>query len=188
MSGQRFNPEMAHVLDHPERRKLLPPEKILRDFQIVQSDVVLDLGAGTGYFTLPAARMTEKEVFALDVEPRMLDMLKEKVVQAKVTNVRLLQGETENIPLEGQTVDKIIASFILHETRNLTKTLHEIKRVLKTGGRMLVIEWEKRQTEEGPPLKERLAVEELQKAIRGAGLEIEKTLRENGKHYLLHVK
>ncbi len=188
MGGHRFQPEKAHILDNPERRKLLPPEKILLDFQIARSDVVLDLGAGTGYFTFPASRMTEKEVFALDVEPRMLELLEEKIRQTEATNVRLLQGEIENIPLKGQTVDKIIASFVLHETDDLVKTMEEIRRVLRPGGRILVVEWEKKQMEEGPPFEERIAVEELEKAMRNVGLEIEKRSHENGKHYLLHGK
>ncbi|GAB7386692.1 class I SAM-dependent methyltransferase [Bacillaceae bacterium] len=188
MAGHRFNPENAHKLDNPERRKLLPPEKILQDFRIDRFDVVLDLGAGTGYFALPAARMTEKKVIALDVEPRMLEMLKEKAEREQAANVHLLQGEIENIPLEEETVDKIIASFILHETGELAKTLRESERVLKPGGRMLVIEWERKPMEEGPPFKDRLAAEDLQKAIGEAGMNIEKTIRENGKHYLLYVK
>lgn len=189
MGGHRFNPEKAHKLDNPERRKLMPPERILQEFQIHPSDVVLDLGAGTGYFTLPASRMTEKEVYALDLEPRMLALLQEKVRQTEAAaNVHVLQGAIENIPLESQSVDKIIASLVLHESDDLKKTLREMQRVLRPGGRILIIEWEKQQTEEGPPLSERIAVEEMEETIRNVGMEIERRVRENGMYYLLHVK
>lgn len=69
---KRFNPEHAAKLDNPERRKALPPETILTLLDIQTGDTVLDLGAGTGYFTLPASKLC-REVIALDVEPQMLD-------------------------------------------------------------------------------------------------------------------
>lgn len=181
MGRHRFDPSKAHHLDHPERRKQLPPEKILQELQIRSSDTVLDLGAGTGYFTIPAAQMTEKVVYALDVEPRMLDLLEENVRRSKLTNVHLLPGTMENIPLESQSVDKVIASLVLHETDQLEKTLQEIRRVLRSGGTMLIVEWEKHEMEDGPPLTERISVEEMKEAIRTVGMEIQKCIRES--HY-----
>ncbi len=68
---KRFNPQHLHKLDNPERRKSLPPDKLLDLLKIRDTDTVLDLGAGTGYFTLPASWLCEK-FDGLEAEPQML--------------------------------------------------------------------------------------------------------------------
>lgn len=186
MAGHRFNPEHAQKLDSPERRELLPPQKILEDFGLESSDVVLDMGAGTGYFTLPAAGMTER-VIALDVEPRMLALLEKRLQDQNVTNVELREGKIEEIPVEDGSVDKVIASFILHETDDLDQVIQEMKRVIKPGGKTLIIEWEKKETDQGPPLAHRLDIKDLKQQLEAHQVTIEKSIQENGKHYLLHA-
>lgn len=187
MTGHRFNPEHAHKLDNPERRKVLPPEQILQDFGIGEDDVVLDVGAGTGYFSIPAARMTRAEVYALDVEPQMLQILNEKIKAEQVSGILPMEAKMEEIPLPDGYVDKVIASLILHETGDLSNTLDEFFRVMKQGGRALIIDWEKREMDQGPPLHARLDVRELISALESTGFEIDTTRHIENKYYLLHI-
>lgn len=81
MHERRFNPENMSRLDNPERRKKFPPEKLLELLQIDKKDNILDLGAGIGYFTIPAAQMTDGSVFALDIEPKMLEEIQTLIVK-----------------------------------------------------------------------------------------------------------
>ena len=67
MTERRFKPKHMKKLDNPERRKLLPPHKLLELLEIQDNDILIDLGAGTGYFTIPAASLTRNKVYALDV-------------------------------------------------------------------------------------------------------------------------
>lgn len=124
MNEKRFDPAKLERLDSPERRKALPPDELLKKLPINKQDNILDLGAGTGYFALPAARMTNGTVYALDVEPQMLAFLKERMEADGITNVELVQGEIEGIPLADHIVNHIIASFVLHEVEPLSKGLN----------------------------------------------------------------
>lgn len=114
MTERRFKPEHMKKLDNPERRKLLPPHKLLELLEIQDNDILIDLGAGTGYFTIPAASLTRNKVYALDVEPQMLQYLGKRVEEQKLDNVELIEGAIEHIPLTGQIADHVIASFVLH--------------------------------------------------------------------------
>lgn len=71
--GHRFPPGKMHLLDTPERRRLMPPQELINMVSVQAQDTVVDLGAGTGYFSIPAAHMTNETVYAVDVEPKMLE-------------------------------------------------------------------------------------------------------------------
>lgn len=118
-------------------------------------DTVADLGAGVGYFTIPIAKHSD-HVVAVDIEPKMLEMLKENANHEQITNIEYRVSDLEHIQLEDNTVDKIIVAFVLHEVPNLDQALNEIKRILKPGGKGLILEWEAVEMEAGPPLHERI--------------------------------
>jgi len=185
MTERRFNPEHMKKLDNPERRKLLPPHKLLELLEIQDNDILIDLGAGTGYFTIPAASLTRNKVYALDVEPQMLQYLGKRVMEQKLDNVELIEGAIERIPLAGQIADHVIDSFVLHEVEPLEKGLQEMGRVLKPGGKVLCVEWEKKQTEQGPPLHHRIQSNELAKAFGENGFLVEKLTYPSDQHYLM---
>jgi 16S rRNA A1518/A1519 N6-dimethyltransferase RsmA/KsgA/DIM1 with predicted DNA glycosylase/AP lyase activity len=78
MAGHIFNPEHADKLLDPKRIELLPPEKIIDELTLRNDDIIADLGAGNGFFTLPLAKNTSQTVYAVDIEPKMLELLKKR--------------------------------------------------------------------------------------------------------------
>lgn len=76
MVGHRFKPEKAEKLLDPKRRELIPPDKVMEILDVQKSDIVADLGAGNGYLTIPLAEQTGEVVYAVDIEPKMLELLK----------------------------------------------------------------------------------------------------------------
>ncbi|QQE72649.1 class I SAM-dependent methyltransferase [Brevibacillus composti] len=185
MSEKRFNPAKLAKLDNPERRKALPPEKLLAMLPINNQDAILDIGAGTGYFAIPAAKITKGTVYALDVAPQMLAVLQERVEEAGVANVQYVEGVIEEIPLPDQLVEHVIASLVLHEVEPLDRGLQEIYRLLKPGGTCFCLEWEKKETEQGPPLDHRIGSSELAEAFASAGFEIVARHFPTDAHYIL---
>lgn len=188
MSERRFNPAQMAKLDNPERRKALPPEKILSLLEIKEKDNVLDLGAGIGYFTLPAAALTSGKVYALDVEEQMLEVLKQRIDEQHLNNVELVEGVIENIPMGNDQVEKIIASLVLHEVEPLSKGLQEIHRVLKSDGLCLCLEWEKKPMEQGPPLHHRIHSDDMKKTFEELGFKVVSLTFPTEQHYLVVVQ
>lgn len=172
MHEKRFNPEHMARLDNPERRKKLPPEVLLALLPIGKTDSILDLGAGTGYFAIPAAQMTDGLIYALDIEPKMLEELQSRLAQQHVPNVKVITGAIEDIPLEDAAVHHVIASFVMHEVEPLSKGINEIYRVLKPGGHCLCLEWEKTPSESGPPLEHRIHSSDMTHAFQNAGFTV----------------
>lgn len=161
MKGKRFNPEKAGKLMSAKRKQSLPPDQIIRNLDLKENDVVADLGAGVGYFSIPIAQKTNNTVYAIDIELEMLKMLKDNAAREHISNIQSLVSDLENIQLEDKSVDKVIVAFVLHEVPDLDKAIQEIQRILKPHGKALIIEWEAIETESGPPLHHRLPSQEL---------------------------
>ena len=160
-------------LDTPERSKLLPPEKLLQMLPIKKSDNILDLGAGTGYLTIPAAKMVDGLVYALDMDPEMLEVIESRAQDEHITNIKSVKGSIDNIPLPEDSIDIVIASLVLHEVKPLSKSLQQIKRVLKEGGYFLCFEFENKESPiKGPPMNIRIPSSTMEQESINAGFTI----------------
>ncbi|MDC3424350.1 methyltransferase domain-containing protein [Aquibacillus sp. 3ASR75-11] len=175
MAGIRFNPKDADKLTSTERKELIPSNKVVEMLDLSLNDTVADLGAGNGYFTLPIAKGMEKTVYAVDIEPKMLRMLKEDAVEEQIDNINYVVSDLENIQLDKGLVNKALIAFVIHEVPNMDKALSEIKRILKPGGQILLLEWEAVETEMGPPLHERITSEKMGELLRENGFDVEVT-------------
>jgi ubiquinone/menaquinone biosynthesis C-methylase UbiE len=125
---------------------------------------IIDVGAGTGFFARAAARIVGPtgEVVAADISEKMLDLLREKGLPK---NVRPVHSQEYSIPLPDRIGDIVLAAFVVHEATDRTRFLDELKRLLKPGGRLLIIEWKKQAEEHGPPQDERLDENDLDASL-----------------------
>ncbi len=170
--GQSFINKVA-FLDDVMRKRTLPPEEILNMLTIQKGMSILDAGAGSGYLTISAAKQTDGTVFALDIDDRMLEVIDTKAKAEKLTNIQLVQGNINNIPLPEGSVDIVLASLILHEVESLPAVLTQINRVLKTGGYFLCLEYEKEESAvKGPPMHIRILSVEMEQQLITAGFNI----------------
>lgn len=169
MAGHRFNPDKADKLISDKRKERMPFDMIIEKMGLEQTDVVADLGAGKGYFTLPIAKFTKGTVYAVDIEPKMIEMLKERAAADHIENILDVISGLENIPIDDQSIDKVLISLVLHEVPSIENTLNEIKRILKPNGVLFLIEWEAVESQEGPPLHERIPSEKLAETLKNHG-------------------
>lgn len=177
-------------LDSRQRERLIPPEALISQMPLRKNHTILDIGAGTGFFTIPMAEFTTGKVYALDPDARMLGIIEEKAKEKGFTNIELIQEYIENLSIQNNSVDFVMASLILHEVSSLTKALSIIFDVLKTGGHLLCLEYEKDDLIiEGPPMSIRIGSEELNKELSLIGFEIvKKTKINDGIYTILAVK
>ena len=182
MSEHQFHADHAHFLTSEERRKALPPEKVLLDLDLQEKDKVADLGCGNGFFTIPIAKQTTEMVTAVDAQQAMLDQLRVNIEAEDLSNVRYLLSRLEKIEQPDESVNKVLAAFVLHEVDDLDQTLSEIKRILKPGGKALLLDWKAKETESGPPLHIRIPESDLMKKVEEIGFDLkEVSVSEN--HY-----
>ena len=169
---------------------LISPETLIRQMPIQNEHTLLDVGAGSGFFTIPMAENTSGKVYALDPDRRMLSVIEEKAKEKGLTNIELIQDSIENLSIQNNSIDFVMASLILHEVSSLTKALSSIFDVLKTGGHLLCLEYEKDDSIiDGPPMSIRIGSEQLEKALSLIGFKIVKTTKINDAIYtVLAVK
>lgn len=156
-------------LERPERLAELRPAETLRRVGFEDGQVLADIGAGSGIFTIPAARTTGDTVYALDTDPEMLRIIAGKAQQDGLTNIKLVAVSGDRFDIEAGVVDLALLVTVLHEIGDKAIMLEEIGRILKGGGRLLVIEFNKRETSMGPPMAIRLDKSETEAVLTAAG-------------------
>jgi ubiquinone/menaquinone biosynthesis C-methylase UbiE len=169
--GWRFPPERRHLLWDEDRTKKMPPEPVLTAAGIGPGMTVIDVGAGTGYWTIALSQMVgpEGHVIAADVEPLMVEELRSLVQERELGNVEVVTSGEYHIPVTDGTADAAVLGFVLHEPPDPGALLREITRLLKPGGRALVLDWHKWETQQGPPVEHRLSAEETRSLLEAAG-------------------
>ena len=110
-----------------------------------QPKVILDVATGTADLALESAkRLSPEKVIGVDISTEMLDIGRSKVKKRGLsTIIELREGDSENLPFEDNTFDAITVAFGVRNFENLEKGLSEMRRVLKDGGKLIVLEFSK---------------------------------------------
>jgi len=159
--GHKFDPKHIEILDSKHREEILPKNLIISAIESICSlngKTIADIGAGTGYFSIPFLEKVGEngEVIAADISDEMLRVLTGKINSKD--NLWIVHSTEENIPISDSTVDLAFCCDLLHELSG-SGTLHEVLRILKKDGYFLVIDWDKKQSDFGPPLHVRIPKE-----------------------------
>lgn len=183
--NQNFLNKIA-FLDSKQRVKLIPPEVLISQMPIEKNHTLLDIGAGSGFFTIPMAESTTNKVYAMDPDFRMLKVIEEKAKEKGITNIELIQDYLENLSIENESIDFAMASLILHEVNSLSNALSKIYEVLKPGGHLLCLEYEKDDLlVEGPPMSIRISSANLEKTLTSIGFKLVKKTKINDAIYTM---
>ena len=178
--------EIAHVMGHlaagwlerPEREQEEQPKKMIEALELKPGQVVADVGVGTGYFAFRMAPfLGEKgKVLGVDIQQEMLDLLKAKAAKLKVTNVEGVLGTVKDPKLPEAGVDLVLMVDVYHEFDHPWEMMQAIKKSLKPGGRVVLVEYRKEDT--AVPIKEvhKMSEEQIKKEMTAAGLEHVKTV------------
>jgi ubiquinone/menaquinone biosynthesis C-methylase UbiE len=187
--GHKFNAAHRAYLDSDERRSYLDPPRILKAFRLGPGMRMADIGAGTGFFAVPAARVVGPtgRVYAVDMVPEMLEDLQAKLDREPLPNLEPVRSTEDRIPLADASVDLAFLACVLHELDG-PGTLLECRRILRQGGRLGVVDWKKEEMEFGPPIAHRLDEEEARSILRDAGFHPVKTFEAGRYHYGIEAR
>ncbi len=121
------------------------PVKNLKALGLRENDIVADLGAGTGYYSITAGHLVPRgKVYAIEIIKDYLTTIKNKLKEAHVHNVEIIWGNVEKLggtKIADGIVDAAIASNVLSQLEDKEKFILEIKRILKKTGKVLLIDW-----------------------------------------------
>ena len=152
--------------------KFFDPGKILKTLGLDhQVNDVVEFGCGYGTFTIPAAKIIKGKIYALDIEPEMIRITKDRARISKLSNIEAIlcdfMAEGSNLPSE--SVDYAMLFNLLHLERP-ERLLHEAKRVLKKNGKLGIIHWNYNpKTPRGPSMAIRPKPEQCMEWTTAAG-------------------
>lgn len=183
--GVKFDPANSYILDLPSRRIVLDPGLILGAIGLRQGHVFADVGCGTGYFVLPAARVVGHAgvIFAVDIQPLMLSHVAQKAVSSGIDNVRLVLAQESAIPLPSELLDLALIANVLPELDDPQAFCAELARLLKPSGHVSIIDWHKRQMQEGPCQEIRIPEEDALRLCTSGPLGLSRRFAPGPRHY-----
>jgi demethylmenaquinone methyltransferase/2-methoxy-6-polyprenyl-1,4-benzoquinol methylase len=119
-------------------------KKAIKELEGRNLDKILDVATGTGDFAFEAMKLKPNKLVGIDISAGMLDIGRQKISKRKLDDkMEFLLGDSESLPFEDETFDAVTVSFGVRNFQNLVKGLTEIFRVLKPGGKVVILEFSK---------------------------------------------
>ena len=141
--AQVMGHEAADWLDRPEREKEEQPSKLMKALPLKAGDVVADIGAGSGFYTFRLAERVAPggKVLAVDIQPEMLDIIRKRMKERKVTNVEPVLSVVDDPKLPPGGVDLILLVDVYHEFDHPYEMTTAMVKALKPGGKLVFVEF-----------------------------------------------
>jgi ubiquinone/menaquinone biosynthesis C-methylase UbiE len=134
----------AAWLERPTREREEKPSLVIQALNLKPTDIVADIGSGTGYFAFRIApQVPEGKVLAVDVQPEMLDIINFFKQEDKITNVEPVLGSVTSPNLPAESIDVAIMVDVYHELEYPLEMMNEVVKALKPGGRVVLVEYRK---------------------------------------------
>ncbi len=177
-------------LDSPKRREVLPAPMILKTIGIERADIVADIGCGTGYFTFPLSEAVGSKglVYALDIETEMLKDIDRKMKEYATKNVFPVASKEYEFKLEDSSIGVALLCTVIHEVKMREKFLKEVNRILFQNGKIIIIEWIKKESDYGPPTDHRLDKDKIKRNLTRTGFQDIEIMDFNEYFYIVSAK
>ncbi|MFW0870875.1 MAG: class I SAM-dependent methyltransferase [Patescibacteria group bacterium] len=169
------------------------PDQILANVGISPGSVVVDFGAGSGFYSIAAARLVGSggRVYAIDIQHALLERLKEAAHSEGLSQLDTVWGDIETYGgtrLRDGTADVVICANILFQLENRRAGIDEAKRLLHPSGRMLVIDWDDSHFGMGPDPSLIITRDEAVELLESQGLVVESDTPAGDHHWGLILR
>ena len=178
--GREISHVMGHLgadwLERPTREQEERTDLLQSNINLRPTDVVVDLGAGTGYFSFPMARrLTRGKVVAIDIQPEMLDIIERRKTRENMANIETLLGTNTNPGIPASSVDVVLVVDAYHEFSHPREVMESVVNGLKPGGRVVLVEY--RGEDVKVPIKRlhKMSQQQAKKEMSAVGLQWLKT-------------
>jgi ubiquinone/menaquinone biosynthesis C-methylase UbiE len=191
LSGRRYaltmGVEGADWLDRAERESEEEPDHAIDVLKIAKGSSVADVGAGSGYMTIKLAKKVgpEGKVFATDIQPGMIELLNKRIAKGKITNVSAILGTQDDPRLPVDTLDLVLMVDVYHELSQPQLMLRHIKASLKTGGRLVLLEYRKEDPNIPIRPEHKMSVAEAKLEVEAEGFKLTRTNEDLPRQHIL---
>ncbi len=157
--------------EDPKREEWQKPDEVVKALHLQPGDSVVDIGAGTGYFTRRFAQavLPGGVALGLDIEHSLVNYMKEDARKLNLTNYDAKVVMPDDPELEPQSADVVFLCNTYHHIDNRTDYFRRISKSLKPGGRVVVVDYYKKEMPEGPPQRHKLSKEAVLQEFKEAG-------------------
>lgn len=156
--------------DDPERDAWQRPDEVVEFLDLAEDATVVDLGAGTGYFAVRlAAAVPRGKVLAVDIEPALIEHVRERVAEAGLANVEARVGRPDDPELGESSADRILIVNTWHHIDDRLRYLEHLSRALKPGGSVVVVDYRDGDLPVGPPAGHKLSAAHVRGEFEKAG-------------------
>jgi arsenite methyltransferase len=159
--------EYARVLEDPGRDAWQQPHEVVMALGLKPDQAIADIGAGSGYFTRRFAHHAGK-VYAVDIDGQLLDIIRREALP----NVVTILAAPDDPRLPPRSADVIFFCDVLHHIQNRGQYLPKLAAALKPGGRVVDVDFYKRELPIGPPLAMKLSEDEVIAEFKTAGFRL----------------
>lgn len=170
--AQVMGPGGIPWLDRPQREDEERPAMVIDALELRNGEVVADLGAGSGYFTFRIAPKVGKagKVLAVEIQDEMIETLRHRATAQKVTNVEVVKGSESNPNLPANGVDLVLMVDVYHELAYPFEVMTSVRKALKSGGRVVFVEYRKEDPQVRIKEVHKMSVTQLEKEMKAVGL------------------
>jgi len=161
-------------LEDPSRAAWQKPEEVVRALDLKSGEKIADIGAGSGYFTLPFARKVGPagKVYAVDIDREMLAYIEQRARQENLHNIQTILAQAHDPELAPASVDLIFICATLHHITDRAKYYPLLAKALRPGGRIVNIDFQKRRLPVGPSFEMKIAQQDVLKEFAAAGFHL----------------
>lgn len=185
MKEKKFDPKKLEKLNNPQRLMDIPPDYILSKLNMEKSEVLVEIGAGTAFFSIAIfQQFNPSTIYACDLSETMINWIKENV-SPNYPNIIPVKSEESSVPLDDGIADLVFMIALHHELENPSLILEESYRILKPGGKIFIVDWKKTYIPQGPPLSIRCLPEQVENQLIEFGFNKVCIFNELAKHFLV---
>jgi len=161
-------------LEDPQRDAYQKPQEVMTALDLKEGEVIADVGAGSGYFSLRFAHYVGERgrIYAVDINAEMIRYLNRRIRDLDLRNVVTILADSDDPLLPDGSIDLFFLCDTWHHIERQTEYLALMKRMLRPGGQVAMVDFHKKDLPIGPPLELKIAREDLLRQMEACGFRL----------------
>ncbi|MBU1167782.1 class I SAM-dependent methyltransferase [Patescibacteria group bacterium] len=172
----------------PQKKEFVNPLDVIKQTHLGPNMIVADLGCGSGYLSFAAAKIINPEglVYAVDIRTEAISSIESQKRLFGERNIKTLRAdlsEKKSTGLSSGSVDLVILATIVFQLPDKKSLFEEAKRIVKDKGEIVILDWKKKDSPIGPPVRERISQKSMERLLTEENLVVTRNIVSDPYHY-----